>query len=129
ETYALDGQLAVVLGRFDVVAESAVVRAVLAANKTPTYWGYFMSVGCFLTGESRPFSAETMLFSRVHPKRNVFGGGPGAIQVAARWSEVDLQGPTDGGRGSELTGVINWWLNPHARFSTAYVHTTVYGVG
>ncbi|HSI06847.1 MAG TPA: porin [Myxococcota bacterium] len=126
ETYALDGQLAFVAGPFDLVAEGTGVRAVLAGDRTPTYWGYFVSVGWFFTGESRPFNPSTMLFARVRPNKNLFDGGPGAFQLAARWSELDLNG---GGRGNEVTGVLNWWANPHARISLAYVTTSLYGFG
>ncbi len=126
ETYALDGQLAFVAGPFDLVAEGTGVRAVLAGNRNPTYWGYFVSVGWFLTGESRPFNPDTMLFARVRPNRNLFDGGAGAFQLAARWSELDLNG---GGRGNEVTGVLNWWANSHARISVAYVTTNLYGFG
>lgn len=129
ETYAVDGQLALVAGPFDLVAEGVGVRAVLSRARTPAYWGYFVSLGWFLTGESRPFNPSSMLFARLRPRRNVFEGGPGAIQLGVRWAELDLDGPTDGGRGSELTTIVSWWLNPHARFSTSYIRTNVYGVG
>ncbi len=129
ETYAFDGQLALVAGPFDLVAEGVGVRAVLTRAQTPAYWGYFVSLGWFLTGESRPFNPSSMLFARLRPNRNVFQGGPGAIQLGVRWSEVDLDGPSNGGRGSELTTIVSWWLNPHARFSTAYVRTNLYGLG
>lgn len=129
EAYAVDGQLALVAGPLDLVAEATGVRAVLSGNRIANYWGYYASLGWFITGESRPFNPSTMLFARVRPHRNLFEGGPGALQLALRWSELDLDGPTDGGRGNELTTVLNWWLNPHARISVSYITTNLYGVG
>ncbi len=126
EAYAVDGQVALVAGPFDLVAELTGVRAVLTGDRTPSYWGYYVSVGWFITGESRPFNPGTMLFARIRPNTNLFEGGPGAFQLAFRWSELDLDA---GGRGNEATAALNWWLNAHARIATSFITTNLYGFG
>ena len=60
----------------------------------PTFDGYYVQAGYFLTGEHRPYVFGRGGFGRVKPK-SIFGkdDGRGAWEIAARYSTLDL---TDG---------------------------------
>jgi phosphate-selective porin OprO and OprP len=52
--------------------------------------------------------------------------GPGAWQVAARLSDVNLNsGAVQGGEQLSLTLALNWHLNQYTRFSFDYVRSWV----
>ena len=64
------------------------------------------------------------------PKRN-FGlgtdGGPGAWEVALRYSTLDLNYGwwPRGGKQESITGALNWHLNPNAKVKFEYVRADV----
>ncbi len=65
------------------------------------------------------------------PKRN-FGkdSGPGAWQVAARYSSVDLNDESiRGGQLDDITLGINWHLNPNTRVMCNYIRARLRHVG
>ncbi len=89
-----------------------------------------MTTSYFLTGEHRPYRRDAGIFDRVHPATEVLaacdGGsvprGPGAWEVAFRVSHIDLDdGPVQGGRQTDLTWGVNWYLNPYFRVQTNYI--------
>lgn len=89
----------------------------------PRFWAATLQVGYFLTGEHRPYKASTGVFSRVRPLKN-YGrdGGPGAWELAARFSYLNLNdGRVKGGRLRDLTLGVNWYLNPSVRMMWNYV--------
>lgn len=88
--------------------------------------GVYGQAGYFLTGETRPYDKKSGLFGRVKPKSNFGDGGMGAWEVKARYSYLDLQ-ETDvqGGRMTNLSGGLNWYLNPNVRLMWDYIHSFV----
>ncbi len=76
-----------------------------------------VTLGYFLTGESRPYSRKSNSWGRVEPRKNYGDAdGPGAVEVAMRF---DTWSPT-GAAGSapdidQWTFGVNWYLNPHTR--------------
>lgn len=78
--------------------------------------GAYLFASWFLTGESRPYAADDGAFGRLRPARPL-GGGPGAWEVAARWSTVDLTdaGPA-GGELTDLTLALNWYPTSYLRW-------------
>ncbi|MFO8054334.1 MAG: porin [Bacteroidales bacterium] len=105
-----------------------------------TIFSAFYAYGSvFLTrGDRRPYSTSSGTFGRVAPQKNLGKkGGWGALELAARYSRLDLvDGKSlvqdDGFTGSSLIagGIVenisvgvNWYLNPVTRIMVNYVYT------
>jgi hypothetical protein len=60
-------------------------------------------------------------FSQISPARTVVRGGPGAWELLARFSCIDLDGGTlGGGRFWRFTPMVNWYPSDHMRLELAY---------
>jgi phosphate-selective porin OprO/OprP len=105
----------------------------LANGEDPqrNFYGYYVQAGWFLTGEHRPYKRETGVIDRVRPRHSfLVDGGPGAWELAARWSSIDLDsGAVRGGQAHDVTVGVNWYLNPMTRVSGNYVFSDRIGVG
>ena len=89
----------------------------------PAFCAFSVQASYFLTGEHRPYKTSSGTFDRVRPLAN-YGkdGGKGAWELAARYSQLDLNGDRiDGGRLRDLTLGLNWYLNPSVRTMWNYV--------
>ena len=84
--------------------------------------GYYIETSYYLTGETRNYHQPTGSFKRPAVNEDFDGeGGMGAVQLAARYSMLDLDdGPSTGELG-DITLGVNWWLNNHTRVSANYV--------
>lgn len=93
----------------------------------PTFDSWYISGSYFLTGEHRPYDGGE--FGRLKPNENVLAGdngGPGAWELAARYSTMDLNGHgIIGGEMENVTLGINWYLNPSVRMMANYVLANV----
>ncbi len=81
--------------------------------------------GWILTGEHRPYDRGNAVLGRVVPSEN-FGlsGGCGALEVAARWSYLDLNDAgINGGQLNNLTAGLNWYLNRFTKLQLNYIHS------
>ena len=99
---------------------------------TPSFHGQYVQASYFLTGEHRPYKTGRGAFDRVKVQRPFLfdGGGPGAWEVAARYSVIDLADEdVRGGRLSDVTGGVNWHLNDNVRVSANYVYADLRSVG
>ena len=86
---------------------------------------FYVQGSYILTGEHRNYETDVAEFGRIRPKRN-FGeaGGMGAWEAALRYSYLDLNDDDiRGGRVSDLTAGLNWYLNPNVRVSWNYVYS------
>ncbi len=95
----------------------------------PSYDSYYIQASYWLTGEHNVYDGGS--FDRVKPERNFMGedDGPGAWQIAARFSSMDLSDTNDG-ELDDVTVGINWHLNPATRIMLNYVRADVTnGVG
>jgi len=120
----------------------------LPGISNPDFDGFYIEGSYFLTGESRASYYRTQFghFERVTPKNNfsIDGSHWGAWQVAARFSRLDLDTsaikqvagnpsqPTINpplGALDDITGGVNWYLNPVMRITVNYVWAHLEGVG
>lgn len=93
----------------------------------PSFSGYYVFGSFFLTGESRPYKKGS--FGRVKPNAN-FGPGAGALELAVRYSALDLEDAGIAGHEvTSFTGGVNWYLNPNTRVMLDYVSADQKDVG
>lgn len=139
-TFAADGarlfaaELATVQGPFWASAEyfGADADAPLAGD--PSFDGWYVQAGYFLTGEHRAFKTSTASFDRLKPEASFGGGqsgeGRGAWELKARVSSVDLtDGAVVGGEVDNLSLGVNWYVNPATRVMLDWVDADVEGAG
>jgi len=91
----------------------------------PAFWGAYVQASYFLTGEHRPYSLSKAVFGKLKPKHNYDGkGGKGAWEVAARYSQLDLNDARiKGGEIRNFTLGLNWYLNPATRVMWNYIRS------
>ncbi|XZE55029.1 OprO/OprP family phosphate-selective porin [Planctomycetaceae bacterium SH139] len=117
-------ELAMARGSFYTQSEVIAAFVNRQGNNAVAFSGAYAHAGYFLTGERRPYNGKTGVFGGVTPKQSVSkSGGIGAWEVAARWSMIDLNdADVQGGRLNNLTGGLNWYLNPNTKFQFNYIH-------
>ncbi|MBN2316113.1 MAG: hypothetical protein JXM79_19455 [Sedimentisphaerales bacterium] len=95
------------------------------------FHGYYAQVSYILTGEHRRYKASEGTFAGVKPKENFrYGAGPGAWEVAFRYSGLDLDDNIiSGSKLHDTTAGLNWYLNPNMRIMWNYVHADKEYVG
>jgi phosphate-selective porin OprO/OprP len=82
--------------------------------------GDFVATWC-VTGEARAYNTVQGAFREVIPKRPVFSGGPGAVELVARFSDIDLNsGTLKGGKFWRFTPMVNWYLTDYLRLVGTY---------
>ena len=87
----------------------------------PLFHGGDIVVSWLATGETRAYNTVGGYFKSVSPVRTVFEGGPGAWELVARISYIDLDGGTlRGGKFWRFTPMVNWHLSDHLRLELAY---------
>ena len=100
------------------------------AKETLNFFNYYAQVSYFITGEHRPYKGSYANFGRVKPKNNFMDGGWGALEVALRYSDTNLNsGSITGGEQGDITAGVNWYLNPVTRMMFNYVHTNIRDAG
>jgi phosphate-selective porin OprO/OprP len=85
--------------------------------------GWHVDVGWVITGESRHYDWINGVFHNPRPFRDfsLGGDGWGALEVAARYSYLDLSDQNvDGGRETDWTAGVNWFLNRNFLFKFDY---------
>lgn len=81
--------------------------------ENPVFSGYHVSGSYIITQEMHKYNRRNGTFGAVPVSRTVFQGGPGAWEVTARYSGIDLRnGLIDGGKMNILSIGLNWWLAP-----------------
>jgi phosphate-selective porin OprO/OprP len=131
-------EMAWVNGPLSLQGEYALTSVDADNGTSPRFDGWYVLASYFLTGEHRPYRKDAGAFDRVVPYRDFvrYRGaaeegclcvGPGAWEIAARVSQVELNDePIVGGRETNLTVGLNWYLSPYLRYTTNYVHAFVH---
>jgi phosphate-selective porin OprO/OprP len=88
---------------------------------SPTiHGGDFVATWC-ITGEARAYNTVQGAFREVIPKRPVFSGGYGAIELVARYSDINLDSElVHGGKFKRFTPMVNWFLTDYLRLVATY---------
>lgn len=105
---------------------------VLTQGGNVNFSSWYIQGSYFLTGEYQSYELEDAAFDRVRPRRNLFDdrGGLGAWQLAARYSQLDINDVgVSGGEMRNLTLGLNWYLNPNTRLMWNYVSSELQSVG
>ncbi len=90
----------------------------------PVFHGGDIFANWLVTGETRSYNTVGGYFRQVSPRRTVFEGGPGAVELLVRFSYSDFNGGTlRGGTFWRLTPMANWHLSDFLRLEL------IYGVG
>jgi phosphate-selective porin OprO/OprP len=95
-------------------------------TRNTTFWGTYVQLSYFLTGEHRNYKLGSGNFGRVKPNANFnpLKGDWGAFQVGVRYSYLDLNDEfVRGGKMWDITAAVNWHLFPNTRVSLNYVHS------
>jgi phosphate-selective porin OprO/OprP len=94
----------------------------------PRFSGFYVQVGWFLTGNTRPYRRNSGVFDRLQPENNFRKGNPlrpksgGAWELVGRISAVDLNsGEIEGGQLTDYSAALNWYLNAATRVQLNYV--------
>ncbi|MEN8166504.1 MAG: porin [Pseudomonadota bacterium] len=85
--------------------------------------GWYANTSYFLTGETRPYRHQRGVYRGVVPKRPLGRNGPGAWELALRFSHLDLTDEdVTGGQQDLLTLGLNWYPNANIRFMSNYIN-------
>ena len=76
---------------------------------------WYVQGSYFVTGESRPYKKTAGTFSSIKPLNNYGDNGKGAIELAVRMQEIDLDEMSAGENAEALSIGVNWHLNPNVR--------------
>jgi phosphate-selective porin OprO and OprP len=121
----LNAEAAFGFGAFSVQGELTSVNMTRDFGQTDlSLGGYYVQASYFLTGESRTYRPYRGNMGALIPNRNFRPGfGPGAIEIAARFSRVDSNDQDyDGGEMDHFTLGINWYLNREIRVMLNYMY-------
>ncbi|MBL7077144.1 MAG: porin [Kiritimatiellae bacterium] len=114
-------EIAGVSGPFSAQAEYLAAELDREMFDNESYSGWYAYVSWVLTGESRPYDAQSGTFGRLKPRRPAGQGGAGAWELAARYSSLDLDDGIRGGTEDNVTVGLNWYVNAYTRFMLNYV--------
>lgn len=121
----VNAEAAVVFGPFSVQGEYYRTW-VSAGSASPGFDGFYVMGTWFITGEHRNYKRSTGTFDRTVPSHNLTDGGIGAWELALRYSGTDLNDEgVNGGRLNDITGGVNWYLNPNSKIQLNYVNARV----
>lgn len=116
-------------GPFSVQSEAMTAWADPVTGDSLNFGGMYLLGSWLVTGESRPYDPKTGTYDRIVPKRPFIAigdcdRGPGAWEVAARFSTIDLNsGTVRGGRMTNFTAGVNWYLNGFTKMQFNYVRS------
>lgn len=132
----IGGELALIFGPFSFQSEYIYTNAQTAPGSTLQksnyhFSAFYAAISWFITGEHKNYKSSAGIFDRVKPKKN-FGSekGPGAWEIALRYSDLDLDDTdVNGGELANITAGLNWHMNPASRIMFNYVIANLKDVG
>jgi len=124
----LSGEVAMVSGPLSFQGECFHALTDASTVGNPRFWGFYGYASYFLTGEHRSYDRSRGVFSGITPEHDfrLFGEGWGAFELAFRLSYVDLSDKDiNGGKETNFTFGVNWYLNTKSRLMFNYIHVSV----
>ncbi len=130
-----DPEFSLVLGSFSLQSEYAFAAVDQIGGPPLLFHSYMAQASWFLTGEHRPYDTKKGLqkrmevrspFFRVRTRSQGIQTGPGAWEITARYSMINLN--DENIRGNKLvdfTAGLNWYLNPHTRVKFNYIRAAL----
>ncbi|MCA9322188.1 MAG: hypothetical protein KDB53_15715 [Planctomycetes bacterium] len=121
-------EAALVLGPFSAQAEYFHVFVNSQQMNDPDFWGGYLYLSYFITGEHRRYKNKDGAFDRVKPIENWHdgSGGGGAWEIGLRGSYVDLNDERiNGGELLTLTFGLTWYWNPNTKVMFNYTYGNV----
>jgi phosphate-selective porin OprO/OprP len=110
--------------------EFAYTRVRSNESLNPKFWGFYVEGSHFLTGEIRPYDTSRGAFGRPIPKREFRdgSGGLGALQIAFRFSHIDLTDEgTRGGILDDVSAGLNWYIASYSRVMSNVIWSKLEG--
>jgi phosphate-selective porin OprO and OprP len=96
-------------------------KANSAEGGNPFFHGGDIVATYLVTGETRSYNTIGGYFRGASPRKTLFEGGPGAVELVLRFSYSDLNGGNlQGGTFWRLTPMVNWYLSDNVRLELAY---------
>lgn len=115
----LNAEAALVWNSLHVSGDYTLVDIDDPTRGDPSFSGWTVQAGWFLTGEARAYDFKRGLWGNTKPCCNFLSNGCccwGAFELAARYDVLDLNdGAITGGELSTLTAGLNWYLTPNVR--------------
>jgi phosphate-selective porin OprO/OprP len=115
------------------------VTAAQTSFSNPKFNGWYVQGAWVLTGENRPYNPAEARFDapKMNYNFNPSAGTWGALELVARYSDMDLNFHSGGAGSAQLADAIrggeqkittvgvNWYLNPDIRLMLDYQHVDV----
>lgn len=117
---------AMVASSFSLQSEALVSLFEIDGNDRENVWAFYAFASYLLTGEYRPYLKNAATFGRVSPFNSFLDeeNATGAIELAVRYSRIDLNDDTVRGRRmDDITLGINWYINPFLRIQLNYIYS------
>ncbi len=108
-------------GSFLSGSEYYFMKANASSVGNPWFHGGEAFVSWLPTGETRRYNTRGGFFDQISPKRTVFEGGHGAVELVLRYSYIDLDSAgIRGGKFWRVTPMVSWFLSDHVRLEFNY---------
>jgi phosphate-selective porin OprO and OprP len=125
----VNAEALLIRGPFSLQSEYQLMPVSTLDRGAVYFQSWYMLGSVFLTGENRAYRKSTGVLERIVPFRDFirkegcgFAVGPGAWELACRVSHLDLtNGGVSGGRLTDITLGINWYMSPYVRMTANYI--------
>ncbi|BBM84009.1 porin [Candidatus Uabimicrobium amorphum] len=117
---------AAVMSSFSLQSEAMVAVFDIDGNDKENVWAFYVFASYLLTGEYRPYLKKAATFGGVSPFNSFLDeeNATGAIELAVRYSRIDLNDDTVRGRRmDDITLGVNWYINPFIRVQVNYIYS------
>ena len=98
-------------GRFMIWASLDLTPVAAPQVHNPFFWGGYVAASRVLAGKPRHFDRDNDYYTSVKPpKKTLFRGGWGGLELGTRYTYTDLtSGTIDGGRIGRWTTALSWY--------------------